>query len=1029
MKRFAAVCGLALLSAAPGLLAQTTAVLEGFVFDPSGSAVPAAEVRIVEQDTNAIRDGASNDVGRFEARGLPPGRYRIAVSRPGFRTAVRADVVLGSGRNLRVDFHLELGEAREEIVVSGQAALVSVSVADWGNSVTTERLESLPLNGRDLYDLAAQQPGATGPTSSDANMLSGMGSHLSVNGARPNQNAFRIDGIYVNDATNSSPSSASGALLGLESVQELRLVTSPFSAEYGVAVGGIFTAVSRSATNRMHGSAYEYARNSALDAKNFFDSPNDDIPTLRKNQFGASLGGPLRRDKLFLLGNYEGVRQSSGRTLRPTTLSADGRAGRLPGSVANVAASVLPYLNLYPVANGRDFGDGTAEFVNAVTAGTSEDFASAKLDFVHSERARVSARYSFDNTHVETPDDFSVWNLTSDSRFQFLHTEAQFAASPQTVTVFRAGFSRIRNDDEAAALAGGLSSLTFYPGRTMGALQVGGLTDMGNSLYRTRPRSYVTNAFQLSWEGTHVHGPQTWRFGAGMIRQQFNQVSGNNPNGLYRFDSVADLLAGRPQSADTQAPGSDIARGWRQSHLFGYVQDEIWITRRLQLSLGVRYETYSTPSEVNGKTATLKDPIHDSQLVVGGPLFQNPSRLNFGPRAALAWDPFGSGTTVIRAGSGIFFDELGSREIQISGVRLPPFYTRLRPKNPVFPNLLQAVQNTSSLPVLDVVDYYVNQPYVLQFQFAVNRQFGRTWAAETAYSGSRGVHLMGRVGSTNTPAPQFQPDGRVFFPANAPRINPSFDQIDRHRTQFNSFYHGLHASLTRQFNAGVRLQVKYSWSKSLDEVSTPATTDFLNSDRMPQLYNYRANRGPSDFDVRHVFALNFSWVLGGATWSGAAGALLGGWELHGLSQAQTGSPFSPFIGFDRARFGTTSTSQRPDLIAPLGSRIILGDPQQWFDPHAFGLPEAGYLGNLGRNVLTGPGLVTIDLALHKVLWKTDRQQVRLRLEGFNVANRPNFQIPSSLDVFSTAGYLGGAGRITATTTSSRQVQIALRWAF
>lgn len=1026
----ASVYCLLLLSILTPIGAQTTGVLQGFVSDPSGAAVQSAAVQLVEQATNAARDVSTNNVGRYEARDLAPGRYRIEVSRPGFRTDVRTDVVLGSGRALRIDFQLQLGETREEIVVTGQAPLVSPSVADWGTSVTAERLESLPLEGRDLYDLAGQQPGAVAATTASVSMLSGQGAHISVNGARPNQNAFRVDGIYINDATNSSPSSASGALLGLESIQEVRLVTSPFSAEYGLAAGGIFTAVSKSGTNQVHGSVYEYLRNSAFDAKNFFDAPDEKIPPLRKNQFGAMLGGPLLRDKLFFMGNYEAVRQSSGSTARPATLTADARLGKLPDRTIEVAPAMRPYLALYPLPNGRDFGDGSGEFVNAITRRTREDFGAGKLDWILSQKAHFSGRYTLDDTSVAAPDEFSIWNLKSKSRYQFLNTEAELVSSPTFMQTFRAGFSRIRNAEGAQSLIDIPSNLSFYPGRLLGSLVVVGLTDLGNSSFRMRPRRYTTNDYQLSWDATRIHGQHTLRFGAGLIRQQFNLQADFSPNGSYRFDSIADLLMAHARQADTSSPDSDTVRGWRQSLFFGYFQDEVWLARRLQASLGVRYETYTTPSEVNGKVSTLPDPVHDTQVTVGGPMFQNPSRKNFGPRASLAWDPLGDGRTVVRVGAGIFFDTIGSRELQVSEVRLPPFYYRLRPRNPSFPDLLQATLQNTTLPAVDVVDYYVNQPYVIQSQFAIERQIGASTAIQLGYSGARGIHLAGRVSSTNTPVPQFLADGRVYFPANTPRINPNFDQIDRHRTQFNSFYHAFNASLNRQLSSGLRLQTKYTWAKSIDENSSPSTAgDFIQSDRMPQLYNYRANRGPSDFDIRHVFALNFSWILPGSDLGGAAGAVLGGWSLHGLLQAQTGAHFSPFIGLDQARLGSTNSSQRPDLIAAPGARIILGDPQQWFDPRAFGLPQPGFLGNLGRNVLTGPGLTSVDLALHKIVWKQERRQVQFRAEGFNVLNHPNFQVSSDLDIFSNQGYLGTAGRITETATNSRQIQLALKWEF
>jgi hypothetical protein len=249
--------------------------------------------------------------------------------------------------------------------------------------------------------------------------------------------------------------------------------------------------------------------------------------------------------------------------------------------------------------------------------------------------------------------------------------------------------------------------------------------------------------------------------------------------------------------------------------------------------------------------------------------------------------------------------------------------------------------------------------------------------------------------------------------------------------QFNSFYHGFNASIRRRWKEGFQVQAKYTWSKSIDEVSSATFGDYINSDQMPMIFDYRQNRGPSDFDLRHVFALSFSWEVPSLRRAGVWRSL-NGWELHGITRWQTGHPFSPWVGFDRAglRPTTGDLGQRPDLAAAAGSRLVLGDPQQYFDPTVFALPAKGFYGNLGRNVLTGPGLAAMDLALHKTLWSTERQSVRMRVEAFNVANHPNFQIPSELSLFnSSLQRLGSAGRITSTTTTSRQIQIALRWVF
>jgi hypothetical protein len=1036
MEKLSSLLTCVALATTPTMLtAQTTGAIEGTVHDPSGGGVPGATVRIVEIETSAERALGTDGRGRYLTPGLTPGTYRIEVSKTNFRTGIRDGLELTAGRTVRADFRLQLGEAHESIVVVAETPLVSPNAGDWGGSIERQALESLPLNGRDLFDLSSQEPAAIVPATALKTMTNGLGIHVSVNGSRPNQNSFRLDGIYTNDATAAAPTSAAGRLLGLEGIQELRLVTSPFSAEYGRAAGAVFTAVSRSGSNDWHGSLYEFLRNSALDARNFFDPADEKTPPLRKNQFGGSFGGPVRRDRVFFFGNYEGIRETSSITERPVSLTVDARQGRLPDPsgirVAPVAPQVKPYLDLYPVPNGRDFGDGTAEFVVESVTPIREDYLAGKVDVIFSNQLRSSARYTFDDAEASSPDAFQIWRFISDSRYQFVHTETQWLQSPNSIHSFRAGFSRVRNTETSSLPSSIPASLSFVPGQPLGAVLVVGLTDLGGLNARLRPRQYVLNDFPVNYDMTHIRGGHTIRVGAGYDRIQYNQRADLNAGGWYRFLSVADFLQARPRGGDLMAPGSDSIRGWRQNQFFAYVQDEFRASPRFGVTIGVRYEAYSTPTEVNGKIATLRDPLRDSDVTVGGPLFENPSKENFAPRAAIAWDPLGSGKTVLRAGAGIFFDLLGTRELVVAGARIPPFFNRLSPNNPSFPNLLEAASQLAPRRSLDGLDFYPNQPYVAQFQFSLQQQFASDTVAEIGYAGARGIHLPGQMGNINSTRPETLPDGRLFFPADAPRVNPAFEQIGTRLMEFNSFYHGLHAGVQRKWRKGFGLQAKYSWAKSIDETSSAIFAGFLNTDGLPTIFDYRQNRGLSTLDIRHSFAANFSYQLPQLA-GGTLGKVLGGWQIHGLVQAQTGHSFAPRVGFDQARLRPASADlgQRPDFAAAPGIKVILGDPQKYFDPSAFSLPPAGFYGNLGRNTLTGPGLAALDLAVQKILWQTERHSFRLRLEGFNVTNHPNFQIPSGLALFnSRLQRLGSAGRITSTSTPSRQMQIAAKWVF
>jgi hypothetical protein len=1024
----AAVCALA---------AQSEGVIEGLVRDPSGAAIPGAGVTLTRIETGVVRNAPTDGHGVYRALSLEPGTYRVAARAEGFAPQVREGFELSAGRTVRADFDLTIGAEVEVVNVVDETPLLSGGAGDWGGLVSSEKLAQLPLNGRDLFELAALEPGATQPSAARVSLAQGIGGQISVNGSRPTQNGFQIDGVWVNGPAKSLPASAAGNLLGLETVREIHMVTNPFDAKLGRTAGGVFTAVSDSGQNRFHGTVYEYLRNSALDSKNFFDSPIDPIPPLRRNQFGAKLSGPAVKDRLWFLVNYEGLRESRGRTARPTVPTLEARQGRLPsadGGVrqVTVAPSVTPYLDLYPVPNGRDFGDGTAESARQVSTNVEEDYVATKVDLQLDDSMRLSSRYSFDDALFADPDDMAIWRFLLGSRDHFWYSNLQKIFSPNTIGDFQVAYSRVNNAETSDLRSGIGDDLSFVPGQPLGTLTVTGLSDFGGFQARARPRRFVFNSLQLSGHVSWWTGRHTIKAGGGADRVHFYQDSDLSAVGSYTFSSVEGLLLGQPVNAEVMEPGSDTQRLWTYYQPFFYVQDEVRLSDRLSVSLGLRWEAASTPSEADGKISVLRDLYNDSAPTLGGPLYTNPSWDNVAPRASLAWDPSGEGKTVVRAGAGIFYDLLGSRELLIAGVRTPPFFNRILIfGRPGFPDILRAAAGRTPSASIDGLDYELQQPYVGRWQLNLERRIAPETVARLGYSGMRGVHLMGQLGNFNTPIPQQTSDGRWFFPADAPRLNPAFSRIGLRRSQFNSFYHGLTASLERRLRRDVRFQAKYSFSKSIDESSSPTFNDFEASDQVPTTPDYRANRGLSDFDLRHVFAGSFSYLLPRLEASRARW-LLGGWEAHGLTQWQTGNPFAPSVGFDQARLqtGFGDTGQRPDAIAPAGEAAILGGPDQYFNPNVFGLPAPGYLGTLGRGTLRGPGLFTLDLAIHKAFRLTERQTVRLRGEFFNLTNQANFQIPSGQELFTQqGGRVGSAGRITSTASPARQIQVAIRYEF
>ncbi len=1010
---------------------QSDATLEGTVTDPQGAVIAGADVRVIQVLTGVERKVLTDPIGHYVAVSLQPGIYDIEVEHSGFRTLKASGIELGSGRTVYFDLELEVGSDLAVIEVIAALPLLSTSAADWGGLVPENNLRELPLNGRDLFELSALEPGATLPASARVGLAQGLGVQISVLGSRPNQNSFRLDGVYVNDATSAAPASAAGNMLGLEMVQEVHLVTNPYSAEFGRTAGGIFTAVSRSGGQRLHGSIYEYLRNSSMDARNFFDSPQSAVPPLRRNHFGVLAGGPAGGNNAFFLVNYEGLRERRQQTARPALPTAEARLGNLPGETIAVAEEVKPYLDLYPLPNGRDFGDGTAELIQQVSNRTNEDYLSGKLDLFLDDATQVSARFTLDDAENHEPDSFDLWDFGLDSKDYFLHTQLKRVHSAKTLSTWRAAFSHVDNFENSTTTVP--AELSFVDGLPMGSITVTGLGNLGGFQARARPRRFILESYQFSSSMVRTTQRGTWRLGGGYDRIRFNQRSDLSAVGSYTFDSIGLLLQGRPRIAEVMQPGSDTVRGWRYSQIFAYLQKELKLHKRVSVSLGMRYEAVTTPTEVDGKIAVLRDFINDSETTLGGPLWKNPSYDNFAPRASLAWNPIGDSKTVIRAGGGIFFDLLGSRELTIAGVRTPPLFNRIlvfgRPK---FPDILQAAEGRNPSSSMDGIDYDLNQPYVARWQLNLERQLGRKTLLRAGYSGARGIHLFGQLISANTPVPEITSDGRYYYPAGNPYVNPGFSRIGLRRPQFNSFYQGLSLSLQSRFGDKFSFRGKYTWSRSIDESSNHTFNDFVASDQVPTVWDYRANRGLSEFDQEHVFAVSYSWNLWKGTGS-AVSALFGGWELHGLVQAFSGTPFAPNVGFDRARLrpGFGDSGQRPDLVAGRSVEdITLGDPSRYFDANAFDLPEAGYLGNLGRGILRSPAAFFMDLAVHRTLLKSEMQRFEFRAEVFNITNHPNFQVPSARALFKgSGGRIGSAGRINSTMTPSRQVQLSLRLEF
>jgi len=652
--------------------AQTvSASIQGIVTDSNGAAIVSAKVTARNIYTDASREIETDGAGRYLIPLLPPGEYEVLISAHGFKRELRQRIKLAVGQELVIDVTLSPGDIASQVNVLAEATTVNTTSAAMSGLVNDKQIRDLPLNGRSFQQLALLQTGVTPALAAGSDVVGGRTPKISVNGARPEQNNFLLDGTDINNVYNKTPGSVGGVLLGVDAVLEFQVLTNAYSAEFGRSAGGVINAVTRSGTNAFHGSMFEFHRNSALDAKNFFDRASDPIPPFRRNQFGGVIGGPIRKDKTFFFAAYEGLREHLGITGLTSVPDDNARQGIIPGQTAftvNADAAVLVD-KLFPRANGRNLGGGVAEYFFSRTQPTNEDFYQGRIDHTFSTKNTIFGRYTLDNGNVNRwsaatpPDSFTKER----SRNQYLTIEHQHTFSPTLLNTLRIGFNRSTQLARSVRTVELPTSSLFVPGEPLGFITVRGVANDIGGDFRL-PRFDRLNNYQWSDSMFWTHGAHSLRLGFQGQRIQFNQYSLSQLGGIVTFNNVTAFLKGQVGQIDWVLPQEqDGVRAYRQWLWGFYGQDDYKVRPNLTLNLGLRYEFVTTPTEKQGKISNLRTPS-DPAITVGDPWHSNPSVHNFAPRIGAAWDPFKDGKTSVRAGFGIFFDEI-----------LPKYYGRTKP--------------------------------------------------------------------------------------------------------------------------------------------------------------------------------------------------------------------------------------------------------------------------------------------------------------------------------------------------------------
>ena len=1056
----------------------------GVASDTSGAVVANANITCTSVETGVARKATTDSTGAYLFAALPVGNYDLEASSQGFRTEVRKGVTVTVGASVAVNFTLAVGTQEQKVEVTAEAPQVDTTDASVGGLVSETAIRSLPLNGRDWLQLATLQPGVTGgigqsSVTGGGRAATGNGVFLSIAGGRPTDNVFTVDNLIVNDYANASPGSGLGVNLGVDGIREFRVLTNEYTAQYGRTSGGVVDAVYKSGTNQFHGGIFEFLRNSALDAPNFFDNAGGTVkPPFRRNQFGASLGGPIKKDKTFFFANYESLRETQGLSISSDTLSPNARNGILqcpstsppPGCpnppvtgstyTVPIAASVVPYLAVFPMPNGAVNGDSAKLNFGAPLNGV-ENYGVAKLDHYFTDRTTLSGSFQADDATIAVPDAFDEKMIGSPSRHYNGVVNFQHTFSPTLLNNARIGVSRTVAHDsfDSSAINPVVNdtSLAFVPGLPVGIISVSGLTNFAGGMGASGADIFAYTSFQVGDDVTWTKGRNTFMFGGTVDRMRDNKTSVNTPLGEFDFNSISDFLQGNPALFTLDLPGTNNIRGLRDTYVGVYFQDEIAVRRNLKLNVGLRYEYLSAITEQFGRVAVL--PTIDAAAPrLGGSYFNNPTKKNFDPRLGVAWDPTGNGKTAVRAGYGIY-DVLPLPYLVVNDTNAAPFFeeglvtcdnppcaTGLTPSS--FPTNAIGLLGPHSLRAAYLTP---NPPraYDQQWNFTVQRQLAANTTLMVGYLGAHSVHLPRRIDDINMVPPSLitvAPDGNLAFPcapvAGACTVDPTSPNIKVNQNwrkissvfwDDTATYNAFVTAFSQRFSHGLYFQAAYTYAHGMDEGSQSFSESQGNAAPSPYTLLASVNKVSSDFDIRHNFVFNFTYDLPSPrSANGVIKGVFAGWEFGGIFTAQTGSPFSVLIHSDQANTGTVQQDlERPNFSPGSGcstNAVNPGNPSNYVNLQCFSFPNPGELGNLGRNTLRGPGLLDFDPSLSK-RWSfyQERMKLQFRAEFFNILNRSNFFEPSvtifdgSGSLISTAPQLG-----PPTATTSRQIQFGLK---
>ncbi|HEX4165506.1 MAG TPA: TonB-dependent receptor [Bryobacteraceae bacterium] len=969
-----------------------SASISGTVLDAAGAMMPNVSIEADSIETGAHRSTLSGASGVYSLSGLAVGHYRVMFRSPGFQTVTWDNVQLQVGQNLNLQPRLQLSSVTTNVDVKDAVAPLDYTSATVGGVVSGEQVRQLPINGRSWASLMTQTPGAMDSGTDNQRSIRFVGHGL-------DDNNYRFDGLDATGVQNQAQKGTFRLQFSTEGIAEFRASAGVYTADTGGTQGGQVDVISRSGTNQFHGSLFEYLRNDVTDARGPFDTS---LPPFRLNQFGGSFGGPIRKNKDFFFATYEGLRQRVGQTLIGFVPSTAFRQ-----QVALTSPALNPIIAAFPTGTASTTDPNVSRYVGPARQVTNEDFGMFRYDHKFSDANTLSVRYNIDNGLSDLPNgnllDRTATTLGAQNAAIVLDT----VLSPQTVNEFKAGFNRPNfQTHNESVLNVQINTAQFSP------------------LYNDTGKIQVANTFDYLDSITSIHGKHTIKAGVEIRRVQLNATATSSNDYELTYASTPDFL--HNQLSQASLVNTLPTTGLRRTEYFGYVQDEFRVTPTFTANLGVRYEYFGVPYEVNGRGLVF-DPLScPGGYCPQGSAFYFPDYNNFSPRIGLAWSPEKfNNRLVVRAGYGIFYgdgqigdltaplDNLAGRAL-VTSTQVPGLSY---PVDPAYATSSFAPSSPRSLDRNRVT------PYTEEWTVSMQEALTPKTVLTATFLGESGAHQFTRT-YLNTPDPV---TGVIAY--------PQFGLIDYKTTSSNNNFNSLQLGLQRNLNSSLEASVNYMWSHAINDGSTGGgETDY------PQNVRCRAcDRASSDFDIRNYLSSNLVYQLPFGqgrrflSGHGFASALLGGWEWANIFTARSGLPVNVTISRAASAIpdGNTSSPQRPDVVAGQSITPAAQTINNFVNPAAFATPAPGTFGNAGRNLLRGPDQWQLDTALVKSIPLTESLHLSFRAEAFNIFNHPQYGLPNAnFSNLASFGQINSEANATGIGTGTpREFEFALRLQF